>query len=258
MNQVLSLRKVTKSFGAMPILRGVDLEVLRGERHALIGPNGAGKSTLFHIISGRFSPTSGEIFLNGKSIGRLPPYQINRAGLARNFQVTNLFGGLSVFDNLRCGVLSADGRGLSFWRSIGSLRKVRERTEELLQEIGLENRRDVPANVLSYAEQRTLEIGVAISGGADVVLLDEPTAGMSRHETEKAIELIRRITVGKTLIMVEHDMGVVFELADRISVLVYGEIIGTDSPEKIRANPKVQEAYLGKAQEAGVQEELSL
>jgi branched-chain amino acid transport system ATP-binding protein len=245
MSHALSLSEVTKSFGATQILKGVDLEVVRGERHAIIGPNGAGKSTLFHIISGRFAPTSGTVLLNGRSIEGLKPHQINRCGLSRNFQVTNLFGNLSVYNNLRCGVLSADGRGLSIWRSLSGLRKVQERSEELLRELRLENRRDVPANVLSYAEQRALEIGVAISGGADVILLDEPTAGMSRHETEKAIELIRRVTVGKTLLMVEHDMGVVFELADRISVLVYGEIIGTDTPEKIRGNPKVQEAYLG-------------
>jgi branched-chain amino acid transport system ATP-binding protein len=244
---VLSLRDVSKSFGPISILRGVNLDVLSAERHAIIGPNGAGKSTLFHTISGRYRPTSGKILLSGKSIGGLAPHRINRAGLARNFQVTNLFGSLSVFENLRCGVLGADGRGLAFWRSLESLRAVRERTETLLFDIGLEHRRDVSAGVLSYAEQRALEIGIAISGGADVILLDEPTAGMSRHETEKAIALIRRITAGKTLVMVEHDMSVVFELADRISVLVYGEIIGTDTPEKIRADIRVQEAYLGKA-----------
>jgi branched-chain amino acid transport system ATP-binding protein len=238
---------VHKSFGATPIIRGLDLAVRQGERHAIIGPNGAGKSTMFHLISGRFPLTSGEVLLKGRPITGLPPFQINRLGLSRSFQVTNIFPRLSVYENIRCGVLWSLGYRYSFWQMVEKARDARERTEAILQQINLATRRDVPAGVLSYAEQRALEIGITIAGGADVIMLDEPTAGMSRSETDHAVELIRKVSEGKTLIIVEHDMGVVFDLADRISVLVYGQVIATDTPERIRANAAVQEAYLGTA-----------
>jgi branched-chain amino acid transport system ATP-binding protein len=150
-----------------------------------------------------------------------------------------------VFENLRCAVLWAMGYRYSFWRFLADAHDANERTEQLLRMIKLERRRDVLATNLTYAEQRALEIGITIAGGADVVLLDEPTAGMSRSETSRFVQLIREVTVGKTLLTVEHDMGVVFGLADRIAVLVYGEVIAFDTPEAVRANPKVQEAYLG-------------
>lgn len=241
----LQLVDLHKSFGATAIIRGVTLDIAQGERHAIIGPNGAGKSTLFHLISGRFPPTAGGIRLNGRDITGRKPFEINRLGLSRSFQVTNIFPRLSVFENLRCSVLWSLGYRYSFWRGVDSLRDARERTEQVLEQINLTGRRDLPAGVLTYAEQRALEIGIAIAGGADVVMLDEPTAGMSRSETGHVVELIRSVTAGKTLVMVEHDMGVVFNLADRISVLVYGEIIASDTPERIRANRAVQEAYLG-------------
>jgi branched-chain amino acid transport system ATP-binding protein len=244
----LQLVDVHKSFGPTPIIRGVSLDVVQGERHAIIGPNGAGKSTLFHIISGRFPPTRGAVRLNGTDITGRPAYEINRRGLSRSFQVTNIFHRLSVYENLRCSVLWSLGYRYAFWRGVDSLRDAREQVETILGEINLSARRDVPAGVLTYAEQRALEIGIAIAGGADVLLLDEPTAGMSRSETDYAVDLIRRLSRGKTLLMVEHDMGVVFNLADRISVLVYGQVIATDTPDRIRANPAVQEAYLGVAQ----------
>ena len=247
----LKLIDLHKKFGATPIIRGVNLDVVQGERHAVIGPNGAGKSTLFHLVSGRFPVTSGQVLLNGQDITGAPPYEINRRGLARSFQVTNIFPRLSVFENIRCGVLWSLGYRYSFWQMVEKARDARERTEAILEQINLTNRRDVPAGVLSYAEQRALEIGVTIAGGADVVMLDEPTAGMSRSETEHAVALIRRVTEGKTLVIVEHDMSVVFGLADRISVLVYGQVIATDTPERIRANPAVQEAYLGAVAEDG-------
>ncbi|MCG8493223.1 MAG: ATP-binding cassette domain-containing protein, partial [Sneathiellales bacterium] len=170
---------------------------------------------------------------------------IYRKGLSRSFQVTNIFPMMSVFENVRCGLMWAKNYKYSFWHLVDRERELNRRTAEVLEEIGLTSRQHVPAGVLTYAEQRALEIGIASAGGADVIMLDEPTAGMSHSETDQAIELIRKITVGKTLVMVEHDMGVVFDLADRISVLVYGEIIATDTPEKIRNNKAVQEAYLG-------------
>lgn len=244
----LALQDVHKSFGATPIIRGVTLEVMDGERHAIIGPNGAGKSTLFNIISGRFPPTRGTVHLKGAEVTGRPPFEINRRGLSRSFQVTNIFPRLTVYENVRCSVLWALRYRYSFWHRVDRLRDAHERTEAVLSEINLGARRAVPAGVLTYAEQRALEIGITVGGGADVILLDEPTAGMSHSETEYAVELIRRLSAGKTLVMVEHDMGVVFNLADRISVLVYGEILATDTPDRIRANQAVQDAYLGTEQ----------
>jgi branched-chain amino acid transport system ATP-binding protein len=241
----VELRGVQKSFGNTSVIRDVNLTVVKGERHALIGPNGAGKSTLFNLISGYMIPTVGSILLNDEIISGLPPYQINRRGLSRSFQVSNVFSNMSVWENIRCALLWATGHRYAFWKNIDNLTEVRERTAQILQDINLISRRDVPAGLLAYAEQRTLEIGITIAGGADVILLDEPTAGMSRAETERAVALIRRLTEGRTLLIVEHDMSVVFGLADRLSVLVYGRIIASGTPEEIRGNPKVKEAYLG-------------
>jgi len=243
----VELVDVHKSFGAMKIIHGVSLAVAAGERHAIIGPNGAGKSTLFNLISGRFTPSSGIVRLNGADVTGLPPYQINRRGLSRSFQVTNIFPRLSVWENIRCAVLWSLGYKYSFWRGIGGLTDVRERTESILDEIELLDRRRVQAGVLTYAEQRALEIGITIAGNAGIILLDEPSAGMSTAETERAVALIRKVSQGRTLIMIEHDMGVVFDLADRISVLVYGQIIASDVPAKIKQDSAVQTAYLGTA-----------
>ena len=244
---VLSLQNVTKSFGQMEIIRGVTLDVPQGERHAVIGPNGAGKSTLFNLISGRFGISSGSIRLEDQEISGLRPYEINRRGLSRSFQVTNIFPRLSVYENIRCAVLWSLGYKYSFWRGVNGLVDARERSEDIMERIGLASRRRDQAGVLTYAEQRALEIGITIAGGARVILLDEPMAGMSRSETENAVALVRKVTEGKTLLMVEHDMGVVFGIADRISVLVYGKIIASDTPQRIRENAAVKEAYLGEA-----------
>ena len=241
----LELRDVRKSFGKTEIIRGANLQVRPGERVAVIGPNGAGKSTLFNLISGRFGSTSGEILLHGEKLDGLKPYEISRKGLARSFQVSNLFTRLSVFENLRCAVLWSLGYKYSCWRFLADARDANQRAEEVLDMIKLHKRRDVLAMNLTYAEQRALEIGITIAGGASVILLDEPTAGMSRSETARFVNLIREITVGKTLLTVEHDMGVVFGLAEKIAVLVYGEVIAFDTPEKVRANERVKEAYLG-------------
>ena len=245
---VVELAGITKYFGRTEIIRGVDLGINRGERHAVIGPNGAGKSTLFNLISGRLAPTAGTIRLKGVDITGLAPYHINRRGLSRSFQVTNIFPRLSVWENVRCAVLWSMGYKYSFWNGIDGLVDVRERTERILEEANLIHRRHMPAGVLAYADQRALEIGITIAGGADIILLDEPTAGMSRGETENAVALIRKISDARTLVMIEHDMGVVFDLADRISVLVHGEIIASDTPARIKADARVQEAYLGATQ----------
>jgi branched-chain amino acid transport system ATP-binding protein len=245
MTTAIELRGVNKDFGVTKVIRDINLTIAQGERHALIGPNGAGKSTTFNLISGYMAPSSGTILLRDQVISGLPPYQINRRGLSRSFQVTNVFAKMTVWENLRCAVLWATGHRYAFWKNVDKLPVVRERTAQILKDIGLVSRRDIPAGLLTYAEQRALEIGITVAGGADVILLDEPTAGMSHAETEKAVELIRRLSEGRTLLIVEHDMSVVFGLADRISVLVYGQIIASGTPEEIRANPKVKEAYLG-------------
>ena len=245
MSYALELKDIRKNFGKTEIIRGINLAVNAGERIAIIGPNGAGKSTLFNLISGRFGPSSGEILLNGQRIENKAPYEINRMGLSRSFQITNIFPKLSVFENLRCAVLWSLGYKYTFLKFLSGLKDANELTEKYMAMIRLDKKRDLLAMNLTYAEQRALEIGITIAGGSNVILLDEPTAGMSRSETSRFINLIKEVTVGKTLLTVEHDMGVVFGLADKIAVVVYGEVIAFDTPELVRANPKVQEAYLG-------------
>ena len=253
-NFALELKDLRKSFGKSEIIRGINLAVPPGERVGIIGPNGAGKSTLFNLISGRFEPSSGQVLLNGQRIDGKKPFEINRMGLSRSFQITNIFPKLNVFENLRCGVLWSLGYKYTLFKFLADLDDANDRADELMAMIKLDKKRDVLALNLTYAEQRALEIGITIAGGANVILLDEPTAGMSRSETSRFIKLIKDVTVGKTLLTVEHDMGVVFGLADKIAVVVYGEVIAYDTPEKVRADQKVQEAYLGSSvadQQAG-------
>ncbi len=244
----LELKNIHKSFGKTQIIRGIDLAVTKGERVAIIGPNGAGKSTLFNLISGRFAPTSGEIWLGAHRVDGKQPFEVNRLGLSRSFQITNIFPKLSVFENLRCAVLWSLGYKYTFFKFLADLEDANELAKRYMERIRLDKKRDVLAMNLTYAEQRALEIGITIAGGAEVILLDEPTAGMSKSETLRFIQLIRQVTEGKTLLTVEHDMGVVFGLADKIAVVVYGEVIAFDTPDAVRSNPKVQEAYLGSAQ----------
>jgi branched-chain amino acid transport system ATP-binding protein len=244
--KILSLKSVSKDFGESKIIRGLDLDVTGGERHAIIGPNGAGKSTLFNLISGLYKPTEGRIMLKNIDITGMAAHKINRLGLTRSFQTTNIFPKMTVFENIRCALLWSMGFRYSFWHICDRKKDLNERASEILEQIGMTDRGSLGAGLLSYADQRALEIGITIASGADVILLDEPTAGMSRNETKRTVAFIRKVTEGKTLVVVEHDMGVVFDLADRISVLVYGEIIATDTPDAIRQNQNVQEAYLGK------------
>lgn len=242
---ILETRDLCKSFGPTDIIRNLSLSVNAGERHAIIGPNGAGKSTLFNLISGLHVPTSGDIVLDGASIAGLKPHQINRRGLSRSFQVANVFPNMTVRENIRCAVLYSLGYGYGFWRDVGRLTRVSDKTDQIIDLVGLASKSAQQAAILSHADQRILELAITIAGGAAVILLDEPTAGMSRAETEQTIALIRRATEGRTLLIVEHDMSVVFTLSDRISVLVHGEIIASGSPEEIRQNAAVQAAYLG-------------
>jgi branched-chain amino acid transport system ATP-binding protein len=244
---VLELKALRKSFGETQIIRGVDLTLMRGQRHALIGPNGAGKSTLFNLISGHYAPTSGDILLNGESIAGFAPHIINRRGLSRSFQITNVFPRMSVAENLRISIMGRHGHRLTLFRSIGNLGAVNDEVGEYLEKLRLTRRRDSLAGDLAYSEQRILEMGMALATDPAVLILDEPTAGMSRDETAYIVDLIRQVTEGRTLLVVEHDMSVVFTLCDQISVLVYGEIIASGEPAAVRADKKVQEAYLGEA-----------
>jgi branched-chain amino acid transport system ATP-binding protein len=241
---ILKLDDVRKSFGDLEIIRGANLEVQEGERHALIGPNGAGKSTVFNLISGLFRPSAGQILLREQRIDGRKPEDINKMGLSRSFQITSIFERLSVFENLRIGLMPRFGVRGSILKPLDAFRRIGEETEKLLETVRLTSKRDVPAGELPYSDQRALEIGLTLATNPDVILLDEPTSGMSREEAEYAVDLIRVLTEGRTLLVVEHDMDVVFKLCDRISVLVYGEVIGSGTPDVIRNDPDVQRAYL--------------
>ena len=243
--KVLELENLHKSFGETKIIRGVNLTVQKQQRHALIGPNGAGKSTLFNLISGHYAPTSGDIRLNGRTITGLPPHLINRRGLSRSFQITNLFPRMSVAENLRISVMGRHGYRFTMFRPIRSMKAVNAEVDEMVERLRLTRRRDDLAGDLAYSEQRALEIGMSLATDPLILMLDEPTAGMSREETAYIVEMIRSVTEGRTLLVVEHDMSVVFTLCDQISVLVYGEVIASGEPAAVRANNKVQEAYLG-------------
>ena len=245
MNYHLELKGVRKQFGPTEIIRGVNLNIKKGEIHSLIGPNGAGKSTLYNLISGVYKLSSGSIKFNNKNIENLPSYEIFRLGLSRSFQITNIFPKMSVFENVRCGLLWNMNYKYSILKILDNNQDLNDKTNAILEQISLSNYSKEPAGLLSYADQRALEIGITIAGGAETILLDEPTAGMSKSETERATNLIRSIAKNRTVLIVEHDMGVVFDLSDTISVLVYGEVICSDKPENVKTNKEVKEAYLG-------------
>jgi len=242
---ILSLRGLRKSFGPTEIIRGVDLDIRRDERHAVIGPNGAGKSTLFHLISGNLPPTAGTIRFDGRQIAGRSPQAINRLGLSRSFQITNIFPRLSVYENLRLAVMRPRGLAHTFWKFIERDAETRRQTERLLELVRLQKRAGTIAGEMAYSEQRSLEIAMTLASDPQLILLDEPMAGMNHQETAYTAELIREVTRDRALLIVEHDMEVVFALSDRVTVLVYGQPIATGTPAEIRANPAVREAYLG-------------
>jgi branched-chain amino acid transport system permease protein len=244
---VLVLDQVGKCFGNAQILQPLSLEVFAGESIGIIGPNGAGKSTLFDLISGRQAPSGGQIRLKGSRIDGLAPYEISRLGLARSFQTSALFARLSVLDNLRCALLWSHGHNDVFWRSLDSLADVSTQADHLMQSLQLAAQRDTLAQHLNYADQRALELGLALAGGAQILLLDEPTAGMSRAQANHFVQLIRRTCADKTLLIVEHNMQVLFGLVDKIAVMSAGELLAFDTPAAVRANARVQLAYLGQS-----------
>ncbi len=241
----LEIKNLKKDFGSTSIIRGVNLNVKKGEIHSLIGPNGAGKSTLYNLISGVYNTTSGSIKFKNRNIENLPSFEIYRLGLSRSFQITNIFSQLSVFENVRCGLLWNSNYKYSFYKILDLDKELNEKTNQILEQISLTQYSKENAGLLSYADQRALEIGITIAGGAETILLDEPTAGMSKSETERATRLIKNISDNRTILIVEHDMGVVFDLSDTISVLVYGEIICSDKPDVVKHDKDVKQAYLG-------------
>lgn len=251
MKPTLELRDIHHDFSGLRVLTGVELSVLPGERHAIIGPNGAGKTTLFNIVSGRLHPRRGGVFYRQKDITRMSPCRIARLGVARSFQNINTFPRLTVFESVRSAVLARLGRRLDVWHVVDHQESVTRETTNVLRLLGLLERRDTPACALSYGEQRELEIALTIATSPELILLDEPTAGLDADETRKAIELIRQISANKTLVMIEHDMDVVFALADRISVLHYGSLLACGTPAEIRNSKDVKSAYLGSNSRAG-------
>jgi branched-chain amino acid transport system ATP-binding protein len=243
---ILILRDIRKSFGGLEVLRGIELDILEGERHAIIGPNGAGKSTLFNLISGRTKPTSGSISYRGRELTGQSSHRIARLGVGRSFQIINIFPNLSVFENVRSAIVSRSALRINSWSRLDAITDVTRKTDSVLAEFGLQHQRDTSANGLSYGEQRQLEIALTMALQPNLILLDEPCAGLNRDDTRGAVALIRRVTEGRTLVMVEHDIEVVFGLADRVSVLHHGEVLATGTPHEIRTNSSVKEAYLGR------------
>ena len=248
-NPILELRGIYKDFEGLEVLFGINLGIQQGERHAIIGPNGAGKSTLFNIITGKYLPSKGNIFFKGQDVTGTSPYKLNRRGLARSFQITNIFRTMTVFQNVRNAILSKNKIRYNLFSRLDRMKHIHDQTEKVLEQIGLLDRKGVMAGLLSYGQQRALEIGLTIATEPDMILLDEPTAGMSTEETREAVKLIERVTQGRTLVIVEHDMEVVFSLADRVSVIYYGEVLASGPPDEIRQNQKVKDAYLGEEQE---------
>ncbi len=242
---LLKVRKISKHFSGLAVLNDINFSVKENERHAIIGPNGAGKTTLFNIISGKFKPSSGSILFGDEEISGKSPHILSHLNLARSFQITNVFQDLSVFDNVRSGVRCRKGLRYNFFRKPDSSMEINEETTRILDQIGLMDEKRTPARELSYGKQRALEIGITLSTGPALILLDEPTAGMTLEETAEAIRMIDRVTAGRTLIIIEHDMDVVFSLATTISVLHFGTILASGRPEDIRNDQRVKDAYLG-------------
>jgi len=243
--RILETKRLYHDFEGLKVLFNVNLHVEAGERHAIIGPNGAGKTTLFNLITGTYTPREGRVFFKASDITGLEPWEILRLGMGRSFQITNTFGNMTTFENIRLAVLSRKGIRFDMLHQVDKIRQITKETEHILRWVGLEEERDIRAGNLSYGKQRSLEISLALATDPDLVMLDEPTAGMSKDETHNTVEQIKRLTEGKTVVVIEHDMEVVFSLADRITVLHHGTILATGSPSEIRQNQEVKDAYLG-------------
>ena len=245
MTALLEIKDVDKDFSGLEVLFGINLNIEQGERHAIIGPNGAGKSTLFNLVTGRYKVSKGKILFKEEEITNWSPFKVCRHRLARSFQVTNLFPNMTVYENIRNAILSKKGIRFNMFSRLEKLKGVADETTALLKTIGLEEFPDIPAGELAYGHQRALEIGVTLATDPELILLDEPTAGMTTEETREAVRLIERVTKGKTLVIIEHDMDVVFSISDRVTVLYYGKVLATGVPQEIRENEEVKKAYLG-------------
>lgn len=244
MNKILRLENVFKDFSGLAVLSGINLEIFEGERHAIIGPNGAGKSTLFNLISGLYKPSKGSIYFLDKNITGRSIKNISRLGISRSFQITNVFPRMTVFENVRSAVISRFRQNFNFMTLLNRSTEITRESDRIIALLALHDLRDVPASKLSYGGQRKLELALSLALDPALIMLDEPTAGLNIEETRNAIQLLRRITEGKTLIIIEHDMEVVFNLADRVTVLNYGGILATGTVDEIRENREVKEAYL--------------
>ena len=244
---MLELRNLTKSFGALRAVDGVTLEVRAGTFTSIIGPNGAGKTTLYNLISGRVEPGAGRVLFHGRDITGWPPHRIARIGLARSFQITNVFPGMTVFENVRAAVLAHRGASHRWFEAVEADRSISDETEALLGQVGLGDAADVPCRALSYGERRAVEIGIVLALEPSLILLDEPTAGMSPSESVRTVNLLQSIqrATGKTFLLTEHDMKVVFAVSDRIVVMHQGRLLADGLPAEIRANEEVKRAYLG-------------
>ena len=242
---ILTTRGLTRDFRGFRAVDRVDLDVAEGHVHALVGPNGAGKTTLFNLLTGFLKPTSGRIEVAGRDITGLAPERIARLGVARSFQITSLFPQLSAREHLELALQSRDGLGWRFWRSAKLMRRYRDRTDELLDQVGLAELADVPADALPYGRKRALELALAVALEPDVLLLDEPTAGMGLEDVDRTVALIGRVRAGRTVVMVEHNMDVVGRLADRVTVLQAGRVLVEGPYDTVRADERVITAYLG-------------
>jgi branched-chain amino acid transport system ATP-binding protein len=241
---LLRTERLTRAFGSLLAVDRVDVTINRGELRSIIGPNGAGKTTFFRLISGEMAPSSGRIFFGDRDITGLPQHVVARLGVAKSYQITNVFPHLTVHENVRVAV-QGHARAFNFWSRADRLTDVSDRASLLLQTVGLTRKRDGLAAHLSHGEKRHLEIGIAIASEPSLLLLDEPTAGMSPEETDETMRLIRELAVGRTVILVEHKMKVVMKISDRITVLHQGQVLAEGSPEEIRGNDRVQQTYLG-------------
>ena len=246
---ILETKGLYHDFSGLEVLFNINFQVEEGERHAVIGPNGAGKTTLFNVITGTYTPSNGKIFFKGRDITGAKPHKLARLGMGRSFQITSTFSRLTTFQNLRMGILSKRGIRFNLFRKLDKMEAITDETDEVLKRINLDGERDIPASLLSYGKHRSLEVSLAMATDPELVMLDEPTAGMSRDETHTAVELIRRLTEGKTMVIIEHDMDVIFSLADRITVLHMGEILASGPPDEIKENQAVKDAYLGEMEE---------
>ncbi len=246
---ILELRDIYKDFNGLKVLSEINLKIKEGERHAIIGPNGAGKSTLYNLITGKYLPSKGKIFFKGKDVTGQSPFKINRKGLSRSFQITNIFRTMTVFQNIQNSVLSRNKIRYNMFSLLSSMDGIIEETKRIVSEIGLLEQKNILAGELPYGHQMALEIGLTLATDPEVILLDEPSAGMTTEETRDTVKLIERLTKGKTLVIVEHDMEVVFSLAHRITVLYYGKVLASGSPDEIRQDQRVKDAYLGEEKE---------